>query len=146
MAEPGRRTSDASKELMRQFYEEVVNAGKLDLIDDMLTDDFVEHEEFPGITPNREGVKQFFGMFKMAFPDATFTPEQMIAEGDLIAARVRIRGTHQAEFLGVPASGRSIDVDAIDIVQFRDGVATAHWGVTDAMAMLQQLGGLPEPA
>jgi steroid delta-isomerase-like uncharacterized protein len=146
MAEQGRRVSDANKELMGQFYEEVVNAGKLELIDDMLTDDFVEHEQFPGMTPDREGVKQFFGMFKAAFPDATFTPEQVLAEGDLVAARVRIRGTHQGEFVGVPASGRSIDVQAMDIVHFRDGIATAHWGVTDAMAMLQQLGAVPAPA
>jgi steroid delta-isomerase-like uncharacterized protein len=141
----GRRISDANKAIMRRFYAEVVNAGNLDLIDELLTDDFVEHEEFPGITRDREGVKQFFAMFKGAFPDATFTAEQVLAEGDLVAARVTVRGTHLGEFMGVAATGKPIEVQAIDIVTFADGKGTAHWGVFDAMAMLTQLGAMPEP-
>jgi steroid delta-isomerase-like uncharacterized protein len=141
----GRRISDANKASMRRFYAEVVNAGNLDLIDELLTDDFVEHEEFPGITRDREGVKQFFAMFKGAFPDATFTAEQVLAEGDLVAARVTVRGTHLGEFMGVAATGKPIEVQAIDIVTFADGKGTAHWGVFDAMAMMEQLGAMPEP-
>jgi steroid delta-isomerase-like uncharacterized protein len=141
----GRRISDANKAIMRRFYAEVVNAGNLDLIDELLTDDFVEHEEFPGITRDREGVKQFFAMFKGAFPDATFTAEQVLAEGDLVAARVTVRGTHLGEFMGVAATGKPIEVQAIDIVTFADGKGTAHWGVFDAMAMMEQLGAMPEP-
>ena len=145
MGEQGRRVSDANKAVLERFYAEVVNAGNLDLIDDLLTDDFVEYEEIPGLTPDRAGVKQFFGQFKQAFPDATMTPQQMIAEGDLVAARVRIRGTHMGEFMGVPPTGKGIDVEAVDIVQLRDGIATAHWGVTDLMAMMQQMGAIPGP-
>jgi steroid delta-isomerase-like uncharacterized protein len=141
----GRRISDANKAIMRRFYAEVVNAGNLDLIDELLTDDFVEHEEFPGITRDREGVKQFFAMFKGAFPDATFTAEQVLAEGDLVAARVTVRGTHLGEFMGVAATGKPIEVQAIDIVTFADGKGTAHWGVFDAMAMMEQLDAMPEP-
>jgi steroid delta-isomerase-like uncharacterized protein len=140
----GRRISDANKAIMRRFYAEVVNAGNLDLIDELLTDDFVEHEEFPGITRDREGVKQFFAMFKGAFPDATFTAEQVLAEGDLVAARVTVRGTHLGEFMGVAATGKPIEVQAIDIVTFADGKGTAHWGVFDAMAMMEQLDAMPE--
>jgi len=141
----GRRVSDANKAIMRRFYAEVVNAGNLDLIDELLTDDFVEHEEFPGIPPGRAGVKQFFAMFKGAFPDGTFTPEQVLADGDLVAARISVRGTHLGEFMGVAATGKPVDVQAADIVSFADGRATAHWGVFDAMAMMQQLGAIPEP-
>ena len=145
MGQKGRRVSDANKAVMERFYAEVVNTGNLDLIDELLTDDFVEYEEFPGLTPDRAGVKQFFGLFKQAFPDATMTPEQMLAEGDMVAARVRIRGTHRGEFMGVPATGKEIDVEAVDIVQFHDGIASAHWGVSDVMTMMQQLGAIPEP-
>jgi steroid delta-isomerase-like uncharacterized protein len=145
MAEQGRRVSDANKAVMERFYAEVVNAGNLDLIDELLTDDFVEHEEFPDMTPDREGVKHFFGMFKGAFPDATFTPEQVLAEGETVAARIRIRGTHQGEFMGIPATGKQIEVQAIDIVSFADGKATAHWGVSDMMALMMQLGAMPAP-
>jgi steroid delta-isomerase-like uncharacterized protein len=136
-----------NKESMKRFYAEVVGAGNVGVIDDLLSEDFAEHEEFPGIEPNREGVKQFFTLFRTAFPDATMTPERLIAEGDLVVAHLRMRGTHQGEFLGVPPTGKQIDVYAVDIVQFRDdGIATAHWGVTDAMTMMQQLGAIPEPA
>jgi steroid delta-isomerase-like uncharacterized protein len=145
MTDEARRVSDANKAVMERFYAEVVNAGNIDLIDELLTEDFVEHEDFPGITSDREGVKQFFGMFLGAFPDATFTPEQVLGDGDLVAARVRVRGTHQGEFMGVPATGKPIDVQAIDVVSFTDGKGTAHWGVFDAMTMMQQLGAMPEP-
>jgi steroid delta-isomerase-like uncharacterized protein len=142
MAENEQRNKDA----MERFYAEVVGRGNVDVIDAMLSEDFTEHEEFPGIEPSREGVKQFFTLFRTAFPDASMTPEHMIADGDLVAAHVRIRGTHQGEFLGVPPTGKQIDVPAVDIVQFReDGIATAHWGVTDAMMMMQQLGAIPGP-
>ena len=144
MAE-GKRASDRNKELLQQFYDEVVNGGNVDLIDEMLSDEFEEHEEFPGIGSGREGVKQFFTMFRGAFPDVTMTPDHIVAEGDMAVGNVRVRGTHQGEFMGAVPTGRQIDVRAIDVVQFRDGIATAHWGVTDAMTMMQQLGAMPEP-
>jgi steroid delta-isomerase-like uncharacterized protein len=146
MAEQGRRVSDANKAIMQRFYDEVVNAGNIDLIDELLSDDFTEHEEVPGLEPTREGVKQFFGTFKQAFPDSTFTAEELVAEGDLVATRVTIRGTHTGgEFMGIPATGKAVEVQAMDLVQFADGKGTAHWGVTDMVALLTQLGTMPEP-
>jgi steroid delta-isomerase-like uncharacterized protein len=142
MAE-GKRASDANKELLRRFYDEVVNQGNLDLIDELLTEDFVEHEEFPGLEQNREGVKQFFAMLRTAFPDLSMTVEHVVAEGDLAVANVRVRGTHQGEFMGVPATGKQIDVREIDLIRFRDEVATEHWGAFDAMGMMVQLGAMP---
>jgi steroid delta-isomerase-like uncharacterized protein len=138
--------SDDNKATLQRFYDEVANAGNLDLIDELLSEDFVEHEEFPGIPPTREGVRQFFAMLQAAFPDGTFTTEDLIAEGDRVAARARFRGTHQGEWMGLPATGRTVDVGLVDIVQFRDGVGTAHWGVFDAMEMMQQLGAIPGPS
>jgi steroid delta-isomerase-like uncharacterized protein len=138
--------SEDNKALMRRFYDEVVAQGNVDLIDDMLAEDFVEHEEFPGITPDRAGVKQFFTMLRAAYPDIRMTAEDLIAEGDKVVARISITGTHQGEFMGVPATGKQITVPAVDIVQFRDGKATAHWGVTDGLTWMQQLGAIPEPA
>src|SRR4051794_36614029 len=122
MAEERRRVSDANKLLLEDFYEEVVNRDNFDLIDELLSESFTEHEEFPGLGSGREGVKEFFRMFKTAFPDAKFTPEQMIAEGDVVMARVKVRGTHQGEFMGVPATGKPIEVQAIDIVKFKDEI------------------------
>ena len=131
------------KGLMRRFYDEV-SAGNLSVIDELVADDIVDHDEFPGLEPNKDGVKQFFAMFTSAFPDLRMEPHEMISEGDLASARVTITGTHQGEFMGMPPSGKRIEVEAIDIVRIRDGQAAEHWGVTDMLTMMQQLGALPE--
>jgi steroid delta-isomerase-like uncharacterized protein len=141
----GKRASDANKELLQRFYDDVINGRNLDLIDELLSDDFVEHEEFPGIPPTRDGVKQAFAMFYAAFPDIHFRVDDIVAEGDVVAARVTITGTHQGEFMGIPATGRSVEVAAIDFVSFKDGKGTAHWGISDMVSLLQQLGVMPPP-
>ena len=141
----GKRASDANKALLQRFYDEVINGRNLDLIDELLSDDFVEHEEFPGIPPTREGVRQTFAMFYAAFPDIHFRVDDLLAEGDLVAARVTITGTHEGEFMGVPATGRSVEIVAMDFISFRDGRGTAHWGVGDMVSLLQQLGVMQPP-
>ena len=128
---------------MRRFYD-LVNAGDVDGFGELLADDFVEHEETPGLAPTKEGVKEFFRMFMAAFPDLRMDPEDVLASGDKIVARIRATGTHQGEFMGIPATGKSIDVQAIDIVRFDDdGLAREHWGVFDVMGMMQQLDVVP---
>jgi steroid delta-isomerase-like uncharacterized protein len=136
--------ADDPKALMTRFYDEVVNAGNIDLIDELVDENVVEHEEIPGIPPGREGVKQFFGMAHGAFDGFRMDVEDMIAEGDKCTARATMRGTHTGEFMGVPASGKKIEVQVIDIMRFADGKMTEHWGVTDAMALMQQIGAIPD--
>ena len=129
---------------MRHVYD-LISAGDIDGFGSHLADDFVEHEETPGLEPTKEGVLQFFHMYLGAFPDLRMDPQDVIASGDKVVARVRATGTHQGEFLGVPATGRSIDIQLIDIIRFGDdGLAREHWGVLDALAMMQQLGAIPE--
>lgn len=140
-----KRDSDRNKQRLLRFYDEVANDGNLDLIDTFLTEDFVEHEEFPGIPPTREGVKQFFTVLHGAFEGLNFTVDHMLGEGVFVSASARARGTHKGEFMGVPATGRPVDVHVFDLVQFRDGKMCAHWGLFDTMAMMQQLGALPGP-
>ena len=128
---------------MERAYE-LINAGDIDGFGALLADDFVEHEESPGLAPTRDGVMDFFRMYIAAFPDLRMTPEDVLASGDKVVVRVRATGTHEGEFMGVPATGKTIDVQAIDIVRFGDdGLAHEHWGVFDAMTMMQQLGVVP---
>jgi steroid delta-isomerase-like uncharacterized protein len=127
----------------RQLYERI-SAGDVDGFGDLLADDFVEHEETPGLAPTKEGVKEFFKMYIAAFPDMRMDPEDVLASGEKVIVRVRARGTHQGDFMGVPPTGRSVSVEAIDILHFRDdGLVHEHWGVFDAMALMQQLGAVP---
>jgi len=137
--------SDDPKALVKHFYAEV-SAGNLDVIDDVLTEDFIEHEDFPGIEPNRAGVKQFFSLFRSSFPDLRLDPHEMVAEDDLISIRCTMSGTHEGEFMGLPPTHKRFEVEGIDMVRFRDGAFSEHCGVFDTLAMMQQLGAIPEPA
>ena len=129
---------------MRRMYERI-NSGDIDGFGDLLSDDFVEHEETPGLAPTKDGAKAFFHMYISAFPDLHMEAQDTIASGDRVVARVRATGTHRGEFMGMPATDRSIDVQLIDILRFGDdGLVREHWGVFDALAMMQQLGAVPE--
>jgi steroid delta-isomerase-like uncharacterized protein len=131
---------------MTRLYE-LISAGDIDGFGDLVADDFVEHEETPGLEPSKEGVKQLFNMYRAAFPDLRMEVEDTLASGDKVVARVRATGTQQGEFMGMPASGKSVDVQLIDIIRFGDdGLAKEHWGLFDALGMMQQLGAIPAPA
>jgi predicted ester cyclase len=83
-------------------------------------------------------------MFQTAFPNMRWEPEDVLADGDKVAARVRVTGTNEGELMGMPASGRSVSVQVIDIIRFGDdGLVHEHWGVFDMMGMMQQLGVAP---
>lgn len=132
--------------LIRRFYEDVLGKGDLSLVDELTTDDLVDHEEgLPGQPPGKDGVKFFVNAFRAAFPDISVkTAEPMLADGDLEAARVVVTGTHKGEFLGVAPTDKTVEIEGIDMIRLDDGKVAEHWGVTDTMSLMQQLGALPE--
>ena len=88
-------------------------------------------------------------MYRAAFPDLRMEAEDVLASGNKVVARVRATGTHEGELMGMPATGKSVDVQLIDIMRFDDnGLVAEHWGVVDMLAMMQQLGvaGVSAPA
>ena len=123
---------------------ELNNAGDIGAFSEHLADDFVEHEVTPGLAPTKEGVKQFFRLQLAAFPDVHMAAEDVFASGTKVVARVRYTGTNRGEFMGMPATGKGVDVQLIDMFLFGDdGRAREHWGVIDSLAMMQQLGAVP---
>ncbi len=127
----------------RRLYD-LINAGDIDEFARHLADDFVEHEETPGLAPTKDGVKAFFQMQLAAFPDLRMEIEDVVANGDKVVGRVRYTATNRGAFMGMPATGKSVDVQLIDIFRFGDdGLVHEHWGVMDALAMMQQLGAVP---
>jgi steroid delta-isomerase-like uncharacterized protein len=128
---------------MRSAYDRI-NQGDIDGFAALLADDFVEHEETPGFPPTKEGVREFFRMYRAAFPDLHMDAEDVLASGDKTVARVRATGTHRGELMGIPPTGKHVDVQLIDIMKF-DGAGSVreHWGVIDTMSMMQQLGVAP---
>jgi steroid delta-isomerase-like uncharacterized protein len=139
--------SEQNKQAMRRFNTEVVEQGKLEVIDELLTDDFVEHAAMPGMANDRSAVRDYFTMVRAAFPDMRVEVHHMIAEGDLVAAYTTTHGTHKGDFMGIPATGKKVSIPGVDIVRFNDrGKAVEHWTVADQLVMMQQLGVVPEIA
>jgi steroid delta-isomerase-like uncharacterized protein len=127
----------------RRMYDRL-SSGDIDGFGEGLADDFVEHEETPGLAPTKDGVLEFFRMQLAGFPDLRMNHQDLLVSDDKVVIRSKLTGTHQGELMGIPATGRSIDVSLIDIIRFGDdGLAHEHWGVIDSMTMMQQLGVIP---
>ena len=131
---------------MRRTYE-LINAGDIAKFGDLVADDFVEHQGGLGFPTTKEGMLDFFSALLTAFPDFRMNVEDLIADADKTVARVRASGTHQGEFMGVPSTGASVDVELIDIMRFDGaGLLCEHWGVADMLSLMQQLGVVPTGA
>jgi len=128
----------------RRAYQ-LINAGDLDGFGELVADDFVEHDATAGFTPTKQGVLELFHMYRAAFPDLQLHAEEVLVSDNKTVTRARATGTHQGELMGLPPTGRSADVNFIDIHQYdNDGLMSAHWGVVDMLSMMQQLGAIPE--
>lgn len=133
-------STEDNKALARRMYE-LINTGNLDGIDGLVSASFVEHEAFPGLpSTGPEAPKAALAMFRAAFPDLRMSADDMLAEGNKVVVRGTMSGTHKGEFMGIPPTDGNVKVQFIDIIEFRDGMATAHWGITDQAAMMEQLG------
>jgi steroid delta-isomerase-like uncharacterized protein len=136
--------SDQAKRVMTRLYDEVVNRGRWDVLDEIIADHAVDHEPIPGGTGDaRTDLRQWLQVLRMGFPDYRAEVLDLISEDDRIVARVRISGTNTGYFLGTPATGRPIDFETVDIARVRDGLIVEHWGVFDTARMLEQLGLIP---
>jgi len=124
--------------------DEVFNKGNMNAIDELLSPNIVEHNPFPGQGPGVQGFKKGMTELRQAFPDLHVTVDDMLADGDKVVIRSTMTGTNKGKFMNMPATGKQIKVDGIDIVRIKDGKAVDHWGVTDIMTMMQQLGVVPQ--
>lgn len=127
-----------------RYYEEIWNQGHLEVCDELIAPDYVNHSALqPGLPPGPEGIKQIVAAVRAAFPDLHYTIEDIVLGGEKAALRVTMRGTHQGEFFGVVPTGRKIEVQEIQIEHLRDGQIVAHWHQIDDLALRRQLGLLP---
>jgi predicted ester cyclase len=137
-------TIDEIRALDRRYVEEVLDQGRLEVIDEICTEDYVGH--VPGFPPlGRDGDKQIVGMMRSAFPDLRFTIEEQVVEGDRALHRLVGRGTHRGDFMGVPPTGRAVMATGMNINRFADGKLVESWGVIDVLGIMQQLGVVPPP-
>ena len=134
------------KALAQRWFTEVMNEGKLEVIDEICSQDFVDHDPLPGTSPDFAGLKDFVTQVRSAFPDLETTAEDILVEGDRLAVRSTIRGTHKGDFMGIPASGKKVEVSNYDFVRFENDQAAEHWGTIDSAALMEQIGATPTAA
>ena len=133
---------------LAQEWLKEVNKHNVSAFDSYLTSNFVEHEEVPG-TENLSGAdvpKAYFGMMFEAFPDVHMELMDMTVDGDKLWWRYRLTGTNTGPFMGMPPTGKKIDIQGIDVLRMEGDRAAEHWGVTDELKMMQQLGLVPDMA
>ena len=133
-----------NKKTVRRFLEEVINLGNQRLADELLAENFVDHNPLPGLPPNREGFKQSFVIFRNTFPDMHYTIEDIIAEEDKVVIRWTATGTQRGELMGIPPTGKNISVTGMDIFRITDGNLAELWLAWDQLGMMQQLGAMPQ--
>jgi steroid delta-isomerase-like uncharacterized protein len=129
--------------MAERWFGEVMSNGKLEVIDELCAPDYVEHDPFPGTSADLAGLKDSIGVIRAAFPDIEVTPDDMVLEGDRLAVRSTMRATHEGDFMGMPASGKKVEVSNYDFVRFENDQAVEHWGVIDSAALMEQIGAVP---
>ena len=129
------------KALVREMFGAIAAGQDVDAaIDKYMAEDFVEHEEVPGMDNTRDTPRRLFKMMQAAFTDFHVDVHDVLQDGDKVVARISFVGTHTGEFMGVPASGNPVNFDAVDIVQMRGDQCSAHWGVMDVAGAMAQMG------
>jgi steroid delta-isomerase-like uncharacterized protein len=145
----GHGAAQHGKVVVRRHFDEVLNQGRLDVIPELYTTDYVLDAPVrsdgttaaQGTTLGQAGLAERVTLFRTAFPDIHFGVDTMVAEGDQVAVRYRFRGTHRGRFLGFEPTGHRIDVAGMLIATLVDGRIDAAWSVFDSAQLLQQLRG-----
>lgn len=144
IAVAGIRPPQQHEQLFRSAYAAMSAGGDLDALDALIAEDLVEHAPVPpGFPSGRAGVKALMGAYREGLPDLQCTMTRYLEQGDVGCAVLKISGTHTGTLLGVPPSGRRVEIDAIDVVRIADGRAVEHWGAGDDLGMLTQIGAIP---
>jgi steroid delta-isomerase-like uncharacterized protein len=126
--------------------EELFNKGNLDLADELIAPDYVDHDTaLPEDVRGPEGFKQFVSLYRSAFPDLHVEILEQIAEGDRVATRWVATGTHQGELMGIPPTGNRMRQPGMEVVHVSEGKYVEEWEGYNAMVMMQQLGVIPSP-
>lgn len=134
----------ANRAVALRFYD-IFNAGNFDAFGQIVAPDAIDHEPAPGQTQGLEGLKVALTGFKVAFPDLKVTPQDTIAEGDKVVVRSVSKGTNTGSFAGIPASGKPVVLESIDIDRIVNGKIVEVWHIEDLFGVLIQIGAVPAP-
>ena len=138
-------STEENKALSRRLIAEMVNKGNFALAEDLVAEDWRPVDPRPGQELGRTGLFAAVAKMRAAFPDLEYTIEDMVAEGDKVAASIVMRGTHLGEFMGIPATGKRVTVRGMGIDTFAAGQCKLSQILFDNLSLLQQLGVIPAP-
>ena len=137
--------SASNKQVIRAFLEDVLNRGDLDRANDLVKEDFIELDPLPGQQQGREGLKAVIAQLRSAFDGMHWVVNEMVAEDDKVVTRFTWTGTHQGTFLGIPATGKKVEVKGVVIDRLESGKMADSRILMDTLGLLQQLGAIPAP-
>ena len=142
-------STEESRAIVLRYFQEM-DRGNIDVVDELIAEDYIDHNPaLPGIGPGREGTRQYMQMLKTAFPDASHTIDDIIAEGDKVMTRVTARGTFLGECMGYQPNGQIIEISGIAVHRVENGRLVEHWAHADIAGFMRQIGaapGAPPPA
>ncbi|MFC6964528.1 ester cyclase [Halocatena marina] len=131
---------EEKKQLARRIPEDVLTEGDLDLLDELYTEDAVEHTP-SGDVEGRTGLQNAYEGFRAAFPDVSLTVEDIVAEGDSVAMRLVVQGAHEGQFMGgIEPTGQEFEVQKWALTRIKNGMIIERWVLPDMFGMLTQLG------
>jgi predicted ester cyclase len=138
-------SAEENKALARRWFEDLFNAGNLEVADEIIAPDHVNHDPtLPDIPPGPEGQKQVVNLYRSAFTNAHISIEEQLAEGDSVVTRGTGSGTHQGELMGVAPTGKQVRITGIIINRLSDGKIAESWTNYDALGVMRQIGAIPE--
>ncbi len=133
-------STEENKALIRRIAEEIFNKKNLAVVDELVDNDYVFHGGPGGQEKGRENFKQMQTILFTTFPDIRLTIEDMVAEGDKLAYRYTLRGTHKGDFMGIAPTGKQFELSGIAIGRVIGGKIVEEWDANDMLGMMQQLG------
>lgn len=129
-----------NKAVVRRMYVDVFSRGDMQAFDEVLDKNFIDHSPLPNQPPGSEGMRQMITGARKAFPDLKASIEEMVAEGDIIATRFKMTGTHKGSFMGEKPTGKQVTFTSMDFIRVRNGKAVEGWHQGDEGMVLAQLG------
>jgi predicted ester cyclase len=132
--------ADENREKITGLFDRVLNRGEDGYLDGLIAEDYIENNPVPGQAPGAEGIKDKLKGIRAAFPDIRFFLEELVGEGDLVAARYHWEATHNGPFMGLAPTGKKVSVAGMDFYRFKDGKLAGHWDCSDMLGLMQQLG------
>jgi steroid delta-isomerase-like uncharacterized protein len=131
--------SQSHKEVIYRFIDEAINKGNHSVLDELLHPNYIFRSS-DQVIKGAQALKGFFAALRNAFPDLHLNIDDLLVEDEKLVSSFTLTGTHEAEFMGIPTTGNSINIHGMVLSRFREGKIIEEWEVLDQLTLLQQLG------